>query len=195
VVSEVADMGSGDESMTVEFEATLDEWVDVHVRTFRRSGTVRRWRWQETVCSAALAGVAAYLVSPDPLGSRLVGAAAGVTIALVLAPVLQRWNFRRRLRGYGRELLAGRDTFKVRVRVGPDGVWSESLGADALVRWEHVAEVEGVDQRVDIWVRPSGLITVRQRAFKSAADKDRFVAMVERYLAEAASGTGRAGGG
>ena len=46
--------------MRIEYETTLDDFADVHLRAHARSSTAKRERWQVTFCIATLTGFGIY---------------------------------------------------------------------------------------------------------------------------------------
>ena len=65
--------------MLVQFDATLDDFVDVTTRGLSRSKQIRKWRWDGLLTTGLMAWLAIYALFPGPSANKmLVGFIAAV---------------------------------------------------------------------------------------------------------------------
>jgi hypothetical protein len=168
----------------VSFDADARDLAGVLLAAYSRTRAARRHWWLGMGTAAAVAIVA--FVRGLPAGWPYATGFAAVTAAVVLALFAERrFSHRVRMLGYARGRVGPDDRFRVDVLVDADGVRVQSLGDVVLVEWADITSVEAGGEPVDIWVRGVDLIRVQARAFASAVDRERFVALVERYAAAA----------
>jgi hypothetical protein len=72
--------------MTVEFDATLGDFVDVTIRSLERSQRLRTWEWRGIASVALFAAFPAFALVSGSIAIRLtIGlAAAGIAVVLYL---------------------------------------------------------------------------------------------------------------
>src|SRR5436190_22964969 len=96
--------------MRVQFEATLDDVVDAHNRSWSRSKTMRSWRWANNVSAFFLPGLFTWLlllfvlIPLEPENRLLTSGLGGVLVACVY-PFLNRLAAKAWYRKFFREQL------------------------------------------------------------------------------------------
>src|SRR6266404_7755301 len=73
---------SGHLIMIVRFDATIDDVVDVNMRSWANSKTMRLWRWQGAAVTGLMFAVPAYFLFGETAGARLVIAGAAALIGV-----------------------------------------------------------------------------------------------------------------
>ncbi len=55
------------------------------------------------------------------------------------------------------------------------------LGSETIYAWSNVKSVDELDDRTEIWLVFDNLITVRDRAFATLEEKQKFVTLLHRF--------------
>ena len=181
--------------MRVQFEATLDDLVDVHVRALARSRVARGWRWEGSLLCGLLAGIGLFLslsVLGDliewPFEAKLALSIVGAIAGAVVYPFSYRRTIAHRLRKYCREQIGAELPFTVEVELHLEGVRVKQLGADITFEWASVEDIQEREDSVDIVTRHGGMVAVRRRAFDSFGAMEEFVDLARRYLDQSQAG-------
>jgi hypothetical protein len=168
----------------VEFDATLDEAIDVHVRAARRTSAFRRQRlinqWSVGLaCALVLAGVT-FREAPRPvtlLAFCLVSAFAAA-VGLVVA-FLYGWYLDNHVRRYTKRSLVeqygGPGPFPTQFEIRPEGLWAKSKALEITFPWSNLDGIEERGGDVELTFRP-GFVVIRARAFSTPEDRARFIA-------------------
>lgn len=173
--------------MTVEFDATIDDFVDVTLRSLAGSTVLRTWNWQAALTTAVLAGLMAY---------SLVSASAAVRLAIatgcaVLAAVLHLWtsreSFSRRVHKLAQEQLGTDGPIRITAELSETGVRMSQLGTHTLFEWSTIERIEESDDAVYFLKRDRSCFAVRKRGFDSAESKDLFIELAKKQIHSAQS--------
>lgn len=175
----------------VEFDATLEERVDVQVRLAAQVPSLRASRRRARTSVGVAAGIAMLLLPfsfrlPLPL-RLLVAAAVGLCGYRAAGPWLQA-SHRRQARQALREL-GTETTVHCEVELHADGVQVRQGGVDMRAPWSELLSVTERGGDVELGFRQS-LVVVRRRAFRTGQQLSRFLDQV----AELAQADGRATG-
>jgi hypothetical protein len=167
----------------VRFDATLDEFVDLGIRAWRRNQVaLPLWR-RDPVIGGGITAAVLYLAMGPPLGSRLAVAAIGFVLGAVIFPLFRQWSLRRNsVRSYA-EWLGGRPSTSVEVEPRARGLWVAQNDAEILYPWRNIVAVADSTPDVEIHSRYGGLIVVRSRGFPDAAARSAFIADVRQGMA------------
>lgn len=169
------------------FDATLDECVEVALRSYGASAATRRQRLRSHVLTVAIV-IGSGLLTLNARRMRgpqqwIIAVAILLALGVALLPVfaaLTTWSVRRRMREVISEHLGGRSVVRSDFEVRDDGLWSGSPVGDILIPWTRATRlVAGND--VEIWF-DSTLAMVRARGFESPAHREAFVAAVASRL-------------
>lgn len=182
--------------MRVEFDVTLDDAVDVSLRTLARSKAARSWRWMDYAGGMLLSGLLvvlggiAVLYLLDLLGtvSReiLIGASLfGAIIAAALYPSSHRKNVKHRLLRYYREQLGDREAFHAAVELSPGGILVQQENMQLTFQWSEVEGVEETANAIYLLMQKRRVIAIRMRAFESARELDQFLDEIDHYRHQA----------
>lgn len=167
--------------MRVEFDATLDDLVDVQLRSLKCSRVARGWRWESTISAGLVAGVIMFLLVPEPFEAKIALGVVGLLAGAAVYSLVYRATVQSRTRDYCREFLGKQNSFIVEVELGPEGVQCKQLGVQSTIEWGNIEGVQESHDSVDILLRAGGLIAVRKRAFESREARDEFVQLAEQY--------------
>ena len=170
--------------MHVQFEATQDDLVDATQRFLARSKQIRAQRWKGMLLTSLLGGAMGFLFYYLQ-GRPLSGVACGVFVASVSAllhAATHKRGVEKRLRKFYQEQFGTSAPFVCEVELTPVGVWVRQRNTQYVYEWESVAEIAETGDSVDIYTRGGGGVVVRKRAFSSAEEQTKFVAMARGYM-------------
>lgn len=161
--------------MDVQFEATLDELVDVSLRSIETSKTsLSRQRRSHILASLSL-GLIAIILIP---GSTILKLGIGIAVSLVVAilyPLFYRRALDRNIRETLKEQLHGSSSFTVEVELTEEGIAFHQLGTRITHDWANVKAVSSTAHGVDFTFKGGGIATVRDRAFAAPDQRDQFI--------------------
>ncbi len=169
--------------MKVEFDATLDDFVDVNMRIRKRSHVLRSFNWKVTMVVALTLGFMEFMRGDGPLwwnalaGCRGAVIAGGVFFALltVLQPI-DKWRIRR----FYREQFATDGPIQVEVEISESGVSVRQHGAQITYEWKSIKSVDDRVDSIELW-KPGGPVVVRNRAFDSAEMRYEFIGLCRSF--------------
>jgi hypothetical protein len=168
--------------MIVQFEATLDDFIAVSLRSLARSKTQRSLRIKRTVYNCLLAGLLTPILVP---GSIWVKVFAGCLAAGITIPVdrfFYRRSLQKSLRELCREHIGGDKPFRVRVELNESGILIEQLNTQMTIGWADVTEIKEIEDAVYFFWRVTECLAVNMRAFESAESKQRFIETALFYM-------------
>lgn len=167
--------------MKLRYEATLDEIVDTHLRLQRRSKLARRWLWQATLVTGLAAAVLLYILAPAITGSKLSWAATGFVIGSGVFFLYYPFAVRRRTRRYIQEQVGNKDPVPFELELTPDGIWTKQQKVQLSFDWADVDEISDLPGLIEMYVPQGGIVVVRDRAFATPAERQRFLELARGY--------------
>jgi len=177
----------------VEFDATVEEIVDVQIRLAYDTKTLARQRQRQmmwTGLGIALGTPITFfyridrsLEDPLPISLLFVVVTIGVVLGIAGA-YITGWFFDRRVRRYVRstldERLSGEPHIKVELEIRPEGAWCRSRGVEMTVPWSQLTRVANPEDGVELWFSTPALVRIPSRVFKK---DDERTAIVQRVTA------------
>jgi len=160
-----------------EFEATIDDFVDVQLRMLERSRVAQGWRRRDRWWSAAITGIAVFLAmglgrSSPPLVYR---APVGVLWTIVYLFFFERWMGAQRISRitrYLREHL-GDGPVKVIIELRPQAMWTRQADTEMLFDWKNATAVEEAPAGVEVIFR-NATVLARERGFAGPVERAAF---------------------
>jgi hypothetical protein len=170
--------------MQVQFDATIDDVVDVTMRSLAGSKTVRRWRWQGSAILGLLVGVSVYLIQTGSSVRKLV---AGVLVFLLITIANlagYKSSHRKRVRKLLKEQMGGEGPFRVRVELSESGITFDQQQTQQRHDWSSIERYEETDDAIYFVRSDRGVMAVRKRAFESQASKEEFLGFARRHISK-----------
>ena len=167
--------------MRVEFNYTIEDIVDVQVRLLKRSRVAKAWRWRDLVTTSLLTGAFLFAVIPEGITGRIIMGSIGLLLGAVLYPVLNEMTVKRRLRKWCEENAGSDKTFTCEVELNESGIHTKSNGTRIIYAWENVTEIKETEDSIDIYSERGGLVVIRNRAFTSPGEHQRFIDLAKQY--------------
>jgi hypothetical protein len=161
--------------LRVEFDATIDEVVDVQIRLLKRTETRNRLKRQQVLFTgfAGAVGLPLALLSQiRPLSFPLIVAVITVGVAVgVLVAYLYGHYFEWHVRHYTRRLIAetstGAGALVQEIELRTMGVWCRTGGMEITLPWAQITHVTDAVDAVELWFSLPALVRVPSRAFSS----------------------------
>ncbi len=166
--------------MRVEFIHSQEDMVDALLRLSARSKVLRRMKLNRTI----LMGLVTWFVVVVLFRFSLYGFIAGAVGAFLSAltdPWLYRYGHRKALRKIIKERHGDKREFLCIVELLPEGMKTSDADMDVMFGWDAIEEILETNDSVDIFIR-TGICVVRNRAFSSAAERQRFIELGREYM-------------
>jgi len=171
----------------VNFDATLDDFVDVSNRAIARSKTIKSFRFSEKLSSIACALVCAVVLGLRWQGSSPHKLLVGVIAALLFLILFWALNYviwqplrTRRLRRLCQERLGTEYPVAVEIEVTESDIITRQLGSEYRQAWGSISDIEEQEDCIEIRGR-GGLLVVRGRAFHSDEERREFLRLCEKW--------------
>jgi hypothetical protein len=164
-----------DGKMRVEYDATLDDVADAHLRAYSRSSMARRWRRQTIIWTGLLTGLFMFVIVWENLLQRLLWAGFGVILGAGFQALTYREMIRCRNRNYIRERLGSDGPFRFMVELREDCVWTKQDATQVSFDWPNVREVVDGPDGIEFRMRDGGFVIVRNKGFASASERSDFL--------------------
>ena len=168
--------------MQVQFDATLDDYVDVLMRSIAVSKAARNWRWKGSIIFGLLVGFSVFLILT---GSNVRKLGAGV-LAFLLVTVANlayyKSSYRKRVRKLLKEQMGTEGPFRIQVELTESGISFEQQKMRQIHDWSTLERYEETDDAIYFWKRDRSVMAVRKRAFESRANQDEFLEFARKHM-------------
>jgi hypothetical protein len=179
-----------DPTITVQFDPTFDELIDVELRFLRSSKAASAWRRNDAIFAAVGAALLTFfaiqILTHATLLLSLLGTSVGALIGYKTYPRDQERRLRRRLMRLLKEQLGEVQSIRCDVELGPHGITVRQQGRTITYSWSNVKEIHDTPHGVEFRFAP-GLLVVRSRAFPDQAARDQFLTQARALAHQAAA--------
>jgi hypothetical protein len=169
--------------MRVQFTHSREDIVDASMRFYARSNVVSAMRRNHAVSVALVAGFIVFVLFGFS-GKGLIGGMIVAVVCIIVDPWYYRYEQRKSIRKLLRERYGDEHEFVCTVEVLPEGLKTSTVNIESVVPWETLEEIVTTRDSVDIFSRRGGVI-VRNRAFSSTEERQRFVELVRESMNQA----------
>jgi hypothetical protein len=153
------------------------------MRFLARSKTVRSARWQGLLWTTGFTWLLVFAFFGASLKAGLIGLLAALISALIY-PAMYRQSVQKRLRKLCKEKVEDTTSFICEVELKPTGLWTRSLDTQTTSEWKNVEELVVTEDSVDIFTRQGGGVVVRNKAFQSVDERQAFIELAQRFIAQ-----------
>lgn len=167
--------------MRVSFKYSQEDLVDATVRFSRRSKAIQRVPRRQSFWGAVLVASLAILILKVSV-TGIIAAAIGVVIVIVINPYLYDRQYRKTLREFYKEKLGTEDEFNCEVELLPEGLKTSGQNCHSTTEWSTIEDIVPTKDSVDIFGRKGGGCIVRNRAFGSPDERQRFIDLAREYM-------------
>jgi hypothetical protein len=167
--------------MRVKFTYSQEDLVDASMRFVARSKALRSARRKRSAWWAVFAGLVIVALSRF----SIMGVLAGMFVALValaIDPFTHGYQVRRNLRRIYEEQYGEENEFVCEVELLPESLKTSGRNSQCRTEWETIDEIMSTKDSVDIVGRKGGGVIVRNRAFSSAEERQRFIELAREYM-------------
>jgi hypothetical protein len=179
----------------VEFDATIDECVDVQIRLANHATTVGKRRRRSRVLFGLTIAVlfpasfffeARHVTMLIAVVVGIVGLGLG-TLSGYWYGIYIDWHIRYNTRRMITEMLRGVSTVRCEIELRPDALWTKARETEVSFAWSRLTSVDDADHGIELWFDP-GLVLIRSRAFASTDARRRFLERVKELAPKSLSG-------
>ena len=167
--------------MRVQFTYSQEDLVDATMRFSARSKSIRAMRLKRLVWSALLVGSSIFVLFRFSLKGAIAGAAA-VVIIFIADLFTYNYQYRKNLRKIWKEQYGEENEFSCEVELLPECLKVSGKNSQCRTEWETIEEITSTKDSVDIFGRKGGGVIVRNRAFSSAEERQRFIELARGYM-------------
>lgn len=168
----------------VAFDYTLDELVEVTLRSQRKSNTYQREFRRGIWMTGGATFVVIYLLIREAFWVRLT---TGIIFALITMGVnwlLARQMTSRRIKKYYQELIRDPWPIHLEIELNESGLVARERDSVSELKWSRITNVEEVekDRSVEFMTNEGRLVVVRARAFNSEDEKQQFIHFAKQHI-------------
>lgn len=171
--------------MRVDYDATLDEILSLHLLQDSESAIHGRMRLKLRVSAAVLVAVLVALLLPEPIVARILWGLAAGAIAIIISPYTLRRAQRKMGREYLREQLGGEGPVPFSCELTEEAVVIDQGQTHVRYRWNAVERIEETEEGVLLRMSQGGLVMIRDRAFVTPSQRAEFIRLAMQYQQQA----------
>ena len=185
-------MNTDETSYRFEFDATIDEIVDVQMRMAHATQTFARQRRNQVIWS----GLAVVITAPltflykaeqalghaPPMFVMIGVVTASVVSGMAIAYLAGRyfdWRVARYVRRVLNERHAGAAHVRLEIETRPEGLWCRSSGIEATISWSQLTRTNDAADAVEFWFSSPALFRLPARAFSSDGQRQQMLRAVK----------------
>lgn len=166
----------------VAFDYTLDELVEVTLRSQRKTKTYQRGVQRAILLAGVATFVLVYLLIRDEFWVRIAIGVVGALVSMGLNLWLVRKVGARRLKKYYRELIPDQWPIHLEIELNENGVVASERDSTTELQWSRIAKVEEANRAVEFTTREGKLFVLRARAFQSEEEKQQFIHFAKQHI-------------
>jgi hypothetical protein len=180
--------------MHIEFDATFDDFVDVHLRVLARSKIVQKRKWISAIVNGiiigALSGLILFALISASNTIKLIyavfsfvfgfafGFAFDIGFNILMYPVFVK----RRARKIIREQLGTDFPVKFQIDLTDSGIVTKQMDTQTTHDWAGVAAIIDKPDSIEIIMKKGGIIVVRNKGFDSPITRKQFLECAKDYV-------------
>jgi hypothetical protein len=172
----------------IEFDASLDDCVDVNMRMVKATATYRQsrssYRWLFAVVVAGTLAVAilrgAEVPSYFKIGVAALVAVAGGFVSGIIGARFYDWYVAGHYRRMLCEMFGSANALRCEFEVREDTLWSRTVHSEVSFPWSRLTRVHDLPGEIELWFSP-GLAVIRDRAFKTRQQREAFLESIRKH--------------
>lgn len=171
--------------MRVEYDATLDEILQLHLLRDGESTITDRTRLRLRISAGIIVAVVVAALLPESMLARLLwGLVAGIIVVLI-SPYTLRGAERKIGREYLREQLGGEGPIPFSCELTEEALVIDQGETHLRCRWDAVERIEETEEGILLRTSSGGLMAVRERAFVTPTQRAEFIRLARHYQQQA----------
>ncbi len=172
-------------TMKVEYTFSMDELVEVTLRSAGRHPGYRRAALQNAALFGLCVGMFLYSISNASDEWRAAKAVGGAVLAVAAAYGLMVKGRKDRARILARNFALGEEPFKFTITIEPTGVTTNQFDTTVIRPWTSFEAVVDTKESIDLMSRQRDITAVRKRAFSNDAERMQFIGLARSFMTEA----------
>lgn len=165
--------------MIIQFEATIEDCVDVTIRSLKRLETLRTWHWQGVGSMALIGGVPAFALASGSMAIRLAISVAAALVAIALYLWTSPYTFKERIEKLCREQFGTGEPGRIQVEINDSGIAIRQVGTETIYDWATIETFEETEAAIYFYTWDKGCFAVRKRGFASVESMNEFIEFVK----------------
>jgi len=167
--------------MRIQFTYSQEDVVDAAMRFSARSKSLRALRHKRTAWAAFLSWLLVFVIFRFSIKAAICGLVAALLV-MIIDPFTYNYQHRKNMRKLLKERYDQEDNFVCEVELLPEGLKTSGENSQCRTEWETIEEITSTKDSVDIFGRKGGGVIVRNRAFSSAEERERFIELAREYM-------------
>jgi len=171
--------------MKIEYDATLDDIADAHVRMAAKSKMAGRSRWQGVFWIALFTGLILFMyltLRGATVVERSVVSILGIVVGAGGYWLTYRDSEKRRAVKYLREQMHSDGPFPFTAELRDDCIWTRQGTTQISFDWSNVAEMTDTGDAVEFRMQDGGFVIVRNKGFPTAESREEFKRVANQRL-------------
>lgn len=163
--------------MKIEYDTTLGDIADAHLRMAAKSKMAGRSRWQEVFWIALFTGLILFMyltLRGATVVERSVVSILGIVVGAGWHWFTYRGSAKRRAVKYMREQMQSDGPFPFAVELRDDCIWTRQGTTQISFDWGNVAEMVDAEDAVEFRMHDGGFVIVRNKGFQTAESREEF---------------------
>jgi len=160
--------------MKIKYDSTIDEAVNVQLRSCELSKTARKWKW-EGLIFAPLLFVGFYFGFPEEKTVKLVYATMASILFIVLYLCRYKKTLRKKIRKLVLEKLGTDKPIPSEFEFNEDGLIFRQSGTEIQLQWNTVKKISEDDKVLEFIINNGGIAIIPKRIFENEQQKNEWL--------------------
>ena len=174
--------------MIVQFKATINDLVDVTMRSLARSKKLRPWNWRGILTTILIAGLPWFAITQGSLKTRLLVGVGVASIATIIYLMTYRSSVEKRVRKLSLKYVGEDQPFLVEVELAESGIRVSQLKEQYTYDWATIGDIEETEEAIYFYRSDGSGFAVRKRGFISTEEKEKFVELARQKVRRSQAG-------
>lgn len=168
--------------MKVEFDYTIDELVEVSLRSVRKTKSYQTAFQRGLLTTGSAAFAIAFLLFNYSFAIRFLLALLFGVFSAATYLFLQQTLTERKLKKYYFDLIGDKWPIHLEIELTPAAIVTRERETETSISWKRFAQVSENNKNIEFLTREGSLIVVRGRAFHNDEEKQRFFDLAKNHL-------------
>ncbi len=173
--------------MRVEYDATLDEILDLHLLQDGESAIQGRMRVRLRISAGLIVAVVVAALAPESILLRVLWGLAAGAIVVIISPYTLRGAQKKIGREYLKEQLGGEGPIPFCCELTEEALVIDQGEIHLRYRWDAVERIEETEDGILLRMSQGGLVMVRERAFVTPTQRTEFVQLARKCISMASA--------
>jgi hypothetical protein len=167
--------------MQLHFTCTIDDFVDLAIRSNRQSGKYKFVRWQAAFLASLLMGIIAFIFLNDGIYWRLIRSSLLFSGSLVGYSLWYKWIYTSSIRGALEARFGKKNNIDIQVTLDHNGLLFKQSDTITQYSWKQILRAVAINDSVEIWTKTGLVAIIRGNAFQDENIRQQFISEVNKY--------------